>query len=161
MTLPATIAGGAIGRGNMISPSFPAAQAPAAPVSAAPVEDALRRETPRGAFMGFVESSQRGNRAAAAEAGLIPASVKWAFYTGGLIYISAVLWTIFSTKEYPPDEFEAYNAHETDKAAKEGDELVLDTKKYFTSGLSMIMAPSPSHRLSSEYIPFLRLKVGW
>ena len=47
-----------------------AAQAPAPPASqAAPAasEDPLRRETPRGAFMGFVEASQRGNRAAAAE----------------------------------------------------------------------------------------------
>lgn len=75
-----------------------------------------------------------------AEAGLIPASVKWAFYSGGLIYISAVLWTIFSTKEYPPEEFEAYNAHETDKSAKEGDELVLDTKKYFTTGIVLMIA---------------------
>ena len=32
VTLPAGIAGGAIGRGNMVSPSFPVAEAPAAPV---------------------------------------------------------------------------------------------------------------------------------
>ncbi|MDQ1345529.1 MAG: MscS family rane protein [Pseudomonadota bacterium] len=47
-----------------------AAQAPqAAAVQAAPVsqEDPLRRETPRGAFLGFVEASQRGDRATAAE----------------------------------------------------------------------------------------------
>src|SRR5580698_5236687 len=31
-----------------------------------------------------------------APAGLIPPSVKWAFYTGGIIYISTVLWTIFT-----------------------------------------------------------------
>ena len=74
-----------------------------------------------------------------AEPGLIPPSVRWAFYVGGLIFISAVLWTIFSTKEYPPEEFEAYNAHETDDAAKEGDELTLDTGKYYTSGLILIV----------------------
>src|SRR5712671_5534835 len=33
-----------------------------------------------------------------AEPGLIPLSVKYAFYTGGVIYICAVLWTIFTTK---------------------------------------------------------------
>jgi MscS family membrane protein len=38
----------------------------AAPASAA-AEDPLRRETPRGAFMGFVEAAQRGDRAQAAE----------------------------------------------------------------------------------------------
>ena len=43
------------------APPTVAAQAPAA------MEDPLRRETPRGAFLGFVEASQRGSRAAAAE----------------------------------------------------------------------------------------------
>ena len=44
-------------------------QAPAPAAQAAPAvpEDPLRRETPRGAFMGFVEASQRGSRPAAAE----------------------------------------------------------------------------------------------
>jgi MscS family membrane protein len=54
-----------------LSPVTPpaAAQAPPAAAKAAPAvaEDPLRRETPRGAFMGFVEASQRGNRAAASE----------------------------------------------------------------------------------------------
>jgi MscS family membrane protein len=44
-----------------------AAPAPAAPAPSAPAEDPLRRETPRGTFLGFVEASQRGNRATAAE----------------------------------------------------------------------------------------------
>ena len=34
-------------------------------------------------------------------------------------------------------------------------------KKNLTSGFSMIIAPSPSQRLSSEYIPLLRFTVGW
>src|SRR5260221_421592 len=65
--------------------------------------------------------------------GLIPPSVRWAFYVGGLIYISAVLWTIFSTKEYSPEEHDAFSAHETDAAAREGDALSLDTAKYYSS----------------------------
>ncbi|HMG82693.1 MAG TPA: MFS transporter [Ferruginibacter sp.] len=67
-------------------------------------------------------------------------SLKFAFYTGGLIYISAVLWTIFSTKEYSPEELEAFNAHEADDAAKEGEEIILDTKKYYASGSSYLIA---------------------
>lgn len=43
------------------------AAAPPAQAAPAAAEDPLRRETPRGSFMGFVEASQRGNRAAAAE----------------------------------------------------------------------------------------------
>jgi len=66
--------------------------------------------------------------------GIIPPSVRFAFYTGGIIYIGAVLWTIFSTKEYSPEELEAFHGHETDAAAKEGNEMELDTKKYRTTG---------------------------
>ena len=42
---------------------------PAQPAQAVPMalEDPLRRETPRGAFLGFVEASQRGDRATAAQ----------------------------------------------------------------------------------------------
>src|SRR5208283_2676089 len=72
--------------------------------------------------------------------GLIPPSVRWAFYVGGLIYISTVLWTIFSTKEYSPAEQEAFNVHETDAAAKEGDELRLDPAKYYTSGVALLIS---------------------
>lgn len=71
--------------------------------------------------------------------GVIPPSVRFAFYTGGVIYICAVLWTIFTVKEYSPEEQNAFNAHETNDAAKEGDELILNTKKYYTSGLIYLL----------------------
>jgi len=72
--------------------------------------------------------------------GIIPPSVRFAFYIGGIIYISAVLWTIFTVKEYSPEEQEAFHGHETNDAAKEGEELNLNTKKYYTSGLIYLVA---------------------
>lgn len=39
-----------------------------------------------------------------AEAGQVPLNVKYAFYVGAVIFILAILWTIISTKEYPPKE---------------------------------------------------------
>jgi len=42
------------------------------------------------------------NVAAAGEQ--IPPSVKLSFYLGGAVFLSAVLWTVFSTKEYSPEE---------------------------------------------------------
>jgi len=45
-----------------------------------------------------------------APAGQISPSLKYAFYTGGIIYFLAVLWTVIRTHEYPPEnlaEFEA------------------------------------------------------
>jgi maltose/moltooligosaccharide transporter len=74
-----------------------------------------------------------------AEPGVIPQSVRWAFYSGGVIYISAVLWSIFSTKEYSPEEFEAYNARGSDATAKEAVALTLDTGKYYTSGIILVI----------------------
>jgi maltose/moltooligosaccharide transporter len=38
--------------------------------------------------------------------GEIPDSVKWSFYLGGIAFLSAVMWTVFKTKEYPPDDIE-------------------------------------------------------
>ena len=59
--------------------------------------------------------------------GQIPPSVKWSFYIGGVVFLLAVLWTIFSVKEYSPEEQEEFNAHETDAAAREGSEIKLNT----------------------------------
>ncbi|HMT73680.1 MAG TPA: MFS transporter [Chitinophagaceae bacterium] len=37
-----------------------------------------------------------------AEKGTIPENVKWSFYTGAFFFLAAVLYTVFTTKEYPP-----------------------------------------------------------
>lgn len=41
--------------------------------------------------------------------GIIPNSVKYSFYIGGLVFFSAVSWTVFSTKELPPDDIDSWN----------------------------------------------------
>jgi maltose/moltooligosaccharide transporter len=38
--------------------------------------------------------------------GMIPNSVKWSFYLGGIAYFLSVLWTVIKTEEYPPDDIE-------------------------------------------------------
>ena len=38
--------------------------------------------------------------------GAIPDSVRWSFYLGGIAYFSAVMWTVFNSKEYPPDDLD-------------------------------------------------------
>jgi len=42
--------------------------------------------------------------------GEIPPSVKWSFYIGAFVFLSAVLWTIIRTKEYSPEEMEEFEA---------------------------------------------------
>ncbi len=44
-----------------------------------------------------------------APAGEIPPSVKWAFYSGGVVFFLAVLWTVVKTKEYPPEDLEEFH----------------------------------------------------
>lgn len=39
-----------------------------------------------------------------ADQGSIPENVKWSFYIGAFFFISAVLYTVFTTKEYPPSD---------------------------------------------------------
>src|SRR5215510_10708315 len=39
-----------------------------------------------------------------AEKGTIPENVKWAFYTGAVFFLGAVLYTVFTSKEYPPSD---------------------------------------------------------
>ena len=39
-----------------------------------------------------------------APAGEVPFNVTLSFYIGAIIFLAAILWTVFTTKEYPPDE---------------------------------------------------------
>ncbi len=41
-------------------------------------------------------------------AGTIPTTVRISFYIGAAAFFVAVLWTIISTREYPPDDLEAF-----------------------------------------------------
>lgn len=36
--------------------------------------------------------------------GIVPDSVKWSFYVGGVVFFLAVLWTVVKSREYAPEE---------------------------------------------------------
>lgn len=46
--------------------------------------------------------------------GAIPDSVKYAFYMGGAIYLLSVMWTVFTTKEFPPESLEKFKAEKAE-----------------------------------------------
>ena len=52
--------------------------------------------------------------------GEIPMTVRLSFYLGGAVFLIAVLWTVFSTREYSPEELEAF---EKDKSGDRGQEI--------------------------------------
>ncbi|MGC9471608.1 MAG: MFS transporter [Bacteroidales bacterium] len=65
--------------------------------------------------------------------GEIPPSVKFAFYIGGMVFFLAVLWTVVSSKEYSPEEMEAFEAaDEQNHPGNERDSLhpVKDTRLF-------------------------------
>ena len=47
--------------------------------------------------------------------GVIPPSVKWSFYIGGFVFFLAVLWTVLKSKEYTPEELEAFEKAKQDR----------------------------------------------
>lgn len=52
-----------------------------------------------------------------AEANQVPDSVKFAFLIGAALLLFSVLWTILTTKEYAPEELEAFEAADTSDLA--------------------------------------------
>ncbi|WP_340064530.1 MFS transporter [Ascidiimonas aurantiaca] len=45
--------------------------------------------------------------------GVVPDSVKWSFYIGAFAFLVTVLWTVFRSKEYSPEEMEAFDESKT------------------------------------------------
>lgn len=47
---------------------------------------------------------------------VIPLNVKVAFAIGGIIFLLSILYTVFTTKEYPPEDIQAFNDHKKETA---------------------------------------------
>jgi maltose/moltooligosaccharide transporter len=71
--------------------------------------------------------------------GQVPASVKWSFYLGGVVYLFAVLWTIFTVREYSPEEQEAFHAGAAGGGDAGDPEVTLDSKKYYGVGALLLL----------------------
>lgn len=54
-----------------------------------------------------------------ADAGQIPQSVKWSFYLGAIAFLGAVLYTVFTTKEFPPEDIEKFKKEKKETTFKD------------------------------------------
>lgn len=54
-----------------------------------------------------------------AEQGEVASSVIWSFYLGATILLGSVLWTVFRTKEYPPEQYYTYKGMDAAEVAKD------------------------------------------
>jgi maltose/moltooligosaccharide transporter len=49
-------------------------------------------------------------------ANAIPLNVRISFYAGAAAFFGAVLWTVFTTKEYPPEDLEAFRRKQAERS---------------------------------------------
>jgi maltose/moltooligosaccharide transporter len=72
--------------------------------------------------------------------GEIPLSVKLSFYFGGAVFILSVLWTVFTSKEYSPEELAEFEDKELEAKMKE-EELanIKNSKSDFKNGLIFLI----------------------
>ncbi len=52
----------------------------------------------------------------AAAPGVIPMSVKVAFSIGAFVFLSSILYTVFTTKEYPPEDLDAFQKSKSESS---------------------------------------------
>jgi maltose/moltooligosaccharide transporter len=78
-----------------------------------------------------------------APSGQIPLSVKLSFYIGGIVFVSAVLWTIIRTKEYSPEELKEFSTEEKHVEEEDMNSITsLGSKAFITRGIIWILAGS-------------------
>ena len=64
-----------------------------------------------GSWLPYILSEYAGVSKVAAQ-GQIPNNVIYSFYVGAAILLGAILWTVVTTKEYPPEEMESFQTTE-------------------------------------------------
>jgi maltose/moltooligosaccharide transporter len=69
--------------------------------------------------------------------GIVPDSVKYSFYVGALVLFITVMWTVFSTKEYPPtpEQHEKLRSREKRKLENEAG----SQKRFFKYGFALVL----------------------
>lgn len=71
-----------------------------------------------GSWLPYILSNWFGISNQAAEKGLVPPNVVFSFYFGAAVLISAIVWTVTTTREYPPDFYDGKSDNEGPKKQK-------------------------------------------
>ena len=93
-----------------------------------------------GAVVGsiFPKLLEQAGVANVAPPGIIPDTVRYAFWFGGIALFVAVMWTVISTREYSPQEMAAFDGADHDDDA--ADKVRLLAARTFGSGVAWIVA---------------------
>jgi maltose/moltooligosaccharide transporter len=72
--------------------------------------------------------------------GQIPATVQWAFYIGGAALLAAVAWTVFTTREYSPEELARYEEARRGAQAPRAAGALRSAAQFRSGGLMWVVA---------------------
>ncbi len=73
--------------------------------------------------------------------GVIPPSVKWAFYVGAFFFISTVVWTVIRSKEYTPEQLAEFGKNKAESEVKTTESAVrVPSKKFLRGGVIWTLA---------------------
>ena len=98
------------------------------------------------------------------EGGKIAPSVVWAFYIGATVMLGSVLWTVFRTKEYTPEQYYSFKGLDAAQVAKEQKaESEISLSKKFTHFLSLIKTmPQVMKQLAVvQFFSWFSLFIMW
>jgi maltose/moltooligosaccharide transporter len=94
-----------------------------------------------GSLLPYIFTNWIGVSNTAAE-GVIPDSVKWSFYVGGVVFLLAVLWTVIRSKEYSPEQLKEFEKSTRKPEPKSSETLKTESgrqvKNLFIYGISLI-----------------------
>ena len=79
---------------------------------------------------------------AVAAAGEIPDNVKFSFYIGAFALFASVMWTVMTSREYPPEELAAYDEAERTAMGlpRDPERPPQSSRRYLGSGLGYLIA---------------------
>ena len=76
--------------------------------------------------------------------GIIPDSVKYSFYIGGAVFFLAVVYTVFGTKEYSPEELKDFSKEDEKTSLKENEirtqRKLVTSQKFMKDGMIWLAA---------------------
>lgn len=78
-----------------------------------------------------------------AEKGQVAPSVTWAFYIGATVLLGSVLWTVFRTKEYAPEQYYEYKGLNADQVKAEAEETAKKPLSEKLANFWQLMKDSP------------------
>jgi len=72
--------------------------------------------------------------------GMIPETVHWSFYIGGAALLAAVAWTVFTTKEYSPDDLARFEVARGDNPRAAHDAASRSAAQFTRGGAIWVIA---------------------